>query len=174
MWVMRERWVGDGTDCHILTPSSFGHSSTSSSFCWAAQPGSWVAQALCLALAFTTASCPQLRLELELWLQLELTSACLQLQLTQTICAPGYIIVWCPPASCWRRICTEFNPSTSQGDIPISSTGLHLFLDWRLGLRSICYIMQPDELYIWTHMEIINWKSIDEKNRWPMKILVNI
>ena len=39
--VMWERWVGDGTDCNILTPSSPDYSSTSSSFCWAAQPGSW-------------------------------------------------------------------------------------------------------------------------------------
>ena len=39
--VMCERWVGDGTDVNILTPSSSDDSSTSSSFCWAAQPGSW-------------------------------------------------------------------------------------------------------------------------------------
>ena len=37
--------------------------------------------------------------------------------------APGYIIVWHPPASCGRRICTKFNPSTCQGYILISSTG---------------------------------------------------
>ena len=42
--------------------------------------------------------------------------------------APGYIIVWHPPASCGRHICTEFNPSTGQGDIPISSTGCTCFL----------------------------------------------
>ena len=41
---------------------------------------------------------------------------------------PGYIIVWHPPASCGRCICTEFNPSTGQGDIPISSTGCACFL----------------------------------------------
>ena len=38
--VVCERLVGDRTDCNILTPSSSGHSSTSSSFSWAAQPGS--------------------------------------------------------------------------------------------------------------------------------------
>ena len=38
--VVCERWIGDWTDCNILTPSSSGHSSTSS-FCWAAQPESW-------------------------------------------------------------------------------------------------------------------------------------
>ena len=26
--------------------------------------------------------------------------------------APGYIIIWHPPASCGRHICTQFNPST--------------------------------------------------------------
>ena len=41
-----ERWVGDGTDCNILTPSSSDYSSTSFSFCWAAQPGILRAQAL--------------------------------------------------------------------------------------------------------------------------------
>ena len=39
MLVVCERWVGDGTDCNILTPSSFDYSSTSFSFCWAAQSG---------------------------------------------------------------------------------------------------------------------------------------
>ena len=34
------------------------------------------------------------------------------LQLTELPVAPGYIIVWPPPDSCERRICTQFNPST--------------------------------------------------------------
>ena len=37
--VMCERWVWDWTNCNILTPSSFVFSSTSFSFCWAAQLG---------------------------------------------------------------------------------------------------------------------------------------
>ena len=41
--------------------------------------------------------------------------------------APGYIIVWRPPASCGHRICTEFNLSTYQGYILISSTGRTCF-----------------------------------------------
>ena len=36
---MCERWVGDWTNCNILTPSSFVFSSTSFSFCWADQSG---------------------------------------------------------------------------------------------------------------------------------------
>ena len=39
--VVCKGWVGDGTNCNILTPSSSGHGSTSFLFCWAAQPGSW-------------------------------------------------------------------------------------------------------------------------------------
>ena len=38
--VVCERWVGDRTDCNILTPSSSDYSSTSFLFCWAAQLGS--------------------------------------------------------------------------------------------------------------------------------------
>ena len=70
-------------------------------------------------------------------------SLCLELVLTASNCnskytsfkpsvAPSYIIVWHPPASCERRNCTEFNPSTGQGDTPISSTGCTCFLidDW--------------------------------------------
>ena len=37
--VMCERWIGDWTNCNILTPSSFVFNSTSFSFCWAAQSG---------------------------------------------------------------------------------------------------------------------------------------
>ena len=37
--VMCESWVGDWTNCNILTCSSFVFSSTSCSFCWAAQSG---------------------------------------------------------------------------------------------------------------------------------------
>ena len=37
--VMCERWVGDWTNCNILTPSSFVFISTSFSFCWATQSG---------------------------------------------------------------------------------------------------------------------------------------
>ena len=59
-------------DCDILTPSSSDHSSTSSSFYWAAQPWVLKAQTLCLELVLTPrASYLQLQLQLEL---LELTA----------------------------------------------------------------------------------------------------
>ena len=38
VWEVSWRW---NRDCNILTPSSSDYSSISSSFCWAAQPGSW-------------------------------------------------------------------------------------------------------------------------------------
>ena len=94
--VICERWVRDWTNCNILTPSSFVFSSTSLSFCWAAQSGVLRTHALCWVLFFSTAS----------YLQLD------WLQLTELPVAPGYIIVWHPPVSCERRICTQFNPST--------------------------------------------------------------
>ena len=93
---MCERWVGDWTNCNILTPSSFVLSSTSFLFCWAAQSGSWGPIALCWVLVLSTAS------------YLQLTDS----KLPNLSFAPGYIIVWCPPASCRRHICTQFNPST--------------------------------------------------------------
>ena len=37
--VVCERWVGDATDCNILTPSFSDYSSTPFSFCWTAQQG---------------------------------------------------------------------------------------------------------------------------------------
>ena len=58
--------------------------------------GSWGPIVLCWVLVLSTASF--LRLD---WLQL-----------TELPVAPGYIIVWHPPASCERRICTQLNPST--------------------------------------------------------------
>ena len=73
------------------------------------------AQAHCLELVLTpraTATGTELQLELQLKLSV----------------APCYIIVWHPSASCGRRICTEFNPSAGQGDIPISSTRCTCFL----------------------------------------------
>ena len=102
--VVCERWVGDGTDCNILTPASSGYSSTSSSFCWATQSGSWGPKPSVWSW-FSLRG--QLRLELNSnsnfnynWLSLEFSVA------------PGYIIVWRSPAYCERRICTEFNPFT--------------------------------------------------------------
>ena len=48
--------VEDWTDCNILTPSSSVFSSTSFSFCWAAQSGVLRAQALCWELVLTASN----------------------------------------------------------------------------------------------------------------------
>ena len=52
--------------------------------------------------------------------------------------APGYIIIWCPPTSCERHICTQFNLSTVKvipwylrPDTPVIYTGA--FLIWQPG-----------------------------------------
>ena len=125
--VMCERWVGNRTNCNILTPSSFVFSSTSFAFCWLLNRGSWGPIDLCCVLVLSTAS----------YLQLD------WLQLLEPPVAPGYIIFWRRPASCALHICTQFNPSTVKG-----YTLMHLFLDWRLGRRSLCYIsfcsLSPD------------------------------
>ena len=73
MFVICERRVGDGTDCYIDLKFFFDHCSTSfSSWLGLLNRGSLRAQSPLSALALTSASC---------------------LQLTRTVCAPGYIIV---------------------------------------------------------------------------------
>ena len=91
-WLYVRSELETGTDCYILTQSSSDHSSTSFSFCWAAQLKVTRGRkpSVC-KLILTLVSCPQLtptatELELTDWLKLS--------------AAPGYIIVWRPPASC--------------------------------------------------------------------------
>ena len=84
--------------------------------------GSWEPIALCWVLVLSTAS----YLQLTDFSQLNLSVA------------PGYIIVWSPPAFCGRHICTHFHPSTVKV-IPDIFDRMHMFLDRRLGWRSICY-----------------------------------
>ena len=106
------------------------YSSTSSSFCWAAQPGT---QALCLALALTTASCPQLQLELEV------ISACLELQLTQAVC--GTWLYNCLTTTCFLRASHvhRTQPVHRSRRYSYILNRMHLFLDWPLDRGSICY-----------------------------------
>ena len=87
---MCERWVGDWTNCNILT---FVFSSTSFSFWCAAQSGG-------PEDPYPSAGCYSILTQTN-WLQL-----------TELPVAPGYIIVCRPPDSCGRHICTQFNPST--------------------------------------------------------------
>ena len=127
--VMCERWVGDWTNCNMLTPSSFVFSSTSFSFCWAAQSGVLRAHSPLLGAGS----------------YYSILSPTKWLQLTEVPVAPGNIIIWRSPASCGRHISTQFNPSTGRvmprylrPDAPVIYTGA--FLIWQLGRGSICYI----------------------------------
>ena len=113
--VMCERWVGDWTNCNILTPSSFVFSSTSFLFCWAAQSGVLRAHSPLLGAG-------------SLYSILSLTR--LTPTLTETVCRTGLY-------HCLIPTCTEFNPSTVI--YPDIFDRMHLFLDWRLVRRSICY-----------------------------------
>ena len=67
----------------------------------------------------------------------------LELQLTPTnpncLWHRGYIIVCRSPASRGRRKLHRIQPVHGEGYILIFSSGMHHFLDWRLGRKSICY-----------------------------------
>ena len=89
--IMCERWVGDWTDSNILTPNSSVFSSTSFSFCWAAQSGILRAHSPLLGAG-------------SLYSILSPTN--------WTSCRTGLYYCFRPPTSCERRICTQFNPST--------------------------------------------------------------
>ena len=112
-------------DCHILTPSSSDHSSTSFAFWWAAQPWALRAEALCLELVLTPAT--YLQLELQLELQLPRTD-CLELQLTQAVCSTWLYNYLSPTCFLWAYASApNSTTSTGQGDIPTSSTGCTSF-----------------------------------------------
>ena len=168
MLVMCERWNGDGTDCHILTPSSSDHySSTSSSFCWAAQPGSWgLKPSVCrwLSLRHLVPKCDW-NSNCDCNSNWTLPASNSNCHWTKPSEAPGYIIVWRKPASCERRICTEFNPSTGQGDIfdrihlflPLIYTGASL--NWQLGRGSICYPYSLCKFEFQFHYYLHSWTN---------------
>ena len=98
-------------NCNILTPSSFIFSSTSFSFCWAAQSGVLRAHSTQLSAGSLNS----------------ILSPTYWLQLTELPVAPGYIIVWLPPASRERRILHPIQPVHGQGYILMSSTGCTCF-----------------------------------------------
>ena len=113
---MCERWVGDWTNCNILTPSSFIFCSTSFSFCWAAQLGILRAHSPLLVAGSSTAS---------------------YLQLSEPVCGTGLY-------NCLTSTCTKFNPSTVKvipwylrPDALVIYTGASL--TWQLGRGSTCY-----------------------------------
>ena len=99
--VMCERWVGDWTDCNILTPSSSVFSSTSFSFCWAAQPGVLRVQPSLGASYF---------------------------QLTEPVCGNGLYNSLTLTCFLWASHLHPIQPVHSQGYTLISSTGCTCYL----------------------------------------------
>ena len=104
--VMCERWVGDWTNCSILTPSSFVFSSTSFSFCWVAQSGVLGAHSPLLGAS-------------SLYRILSPTN---WLQLTEPVCRTG--LYNCLTSTCflWASHLHPIQPVHSQGYTLISST----------------------------------------------------
>ena len=128
------------TDCYILTQSSSDHSSTSFSF-WLLNCGSLGPQALSLQADSQAGILSPNWLQLQLnWNWLKLTdrnSNWLKLSV-----APGYIIVWCPPASCGHTHLHQILPHPQvkvifrylRPDEPVSPpfrlfTQVHLLID---------------------------------------------
>ena len=115
-------------DSNMLTPSSSDNSSTSSSFCWAAQPGSWgpkpsVWRWLSLRHLISNND----------WSSLPRTELCLPrtptnwLQLTRTICGTGLYNRFTYTFS-WVSQLHRIQPIHGQGYILKSSTGSTRFL----------------------------------------------
>ena len=123
--VVCERCVGDWTDCNILTPSSPVFTSTSFSFCWAAQPGFLRAQ----PSAGTWFSLPRTATR----------ASTAWLQLTRTFCGTG--LYNCLTYTCylWASHLHRIQPVHMSRSYLDVFDRMHLFLDWRLGRRPICY-----------------------------------
>ena len=113
-----ERWVGD---CNMLTPGSSVFSSTSFSFCWAAQPGALRAQ---LSAGFGS-HCLKLQ-------QLTPNSKLTELPVAPEALFNAHLL----PVS------ITFAPNSTHPQSRLSPDifdQMHLFIDWQLGRRSICY-----------------------------------
>ena len=102
--VMCERWVGDWTDCNILTSSSLA--ALFFSFCWLLNWGSWGSGPL-WELVLTTAS---------------------YLQLTEPVCGTGLYNCLTPTCFLWASHLYPIQPIHSQGYALISSTRCTCYL----------------------------------------------
>ena len=126
--IMRERWVGDWTNCNILTPNSFVFSSTSFSICWASRSGVLRAHSPLLGAG-------------SLYSILSPTN---WLQLSELSVTPGYISLF---DTHLLLVCFTSVPNSNRlqsrlyldiFDAPVIYTGALLI--WQLGRGSICYI----------------------------------
>ena len=117
--VVCKRWVGDWTDCNILTPSSSDYSSTSFLILLGCSTGGLGGASPLLGTS----------------------SHCLELQRTSTATDSNWLeLLWhlVIYASRERPICTEFTRPWSRWHPDIFDQ-MHLLFDWRLGRGSICY-----------------------------------
>ena len=134
------------TDCHILTPSSSDHSSTSFAFWLGCSTMGPEGQALFLVLVLTLPSYLQLELQLELQLTQAVSSTWLYNCLTYTC------FLWAYASA------PNSTTSAGQGIIPTSSTGFTCLsvllliyigasLDWRLGrgpIYNTCFVFSRE------------------------------
>ena len=141
-WLCVRGELETGTDCHILTQSSSGHSSTSFAF-WrgCSTVDHWGPKAIRLPLALNSASCLQL---------IPTTTGTRTASLTQACCGTWLYNYSTSTSFLWAYASApNSTPSIGQGDIPISSTGCTCFTvllliytsafhDWRLGRGSTC------------------------------------
>ena len=135
------------TDCYILTTSSSDHSSTSFAF-WlgCSTVGPWGPKALRLPLALNSASCPQLTP----------TATGTRNDRPKPSVAPGYIIVWHPPAPCGRTHLHRIQPRPQvkvilryiRPETPVSLfsclfTQMHLLIDGSFEGQYVTVLFNP-------------------------------
>ena len=135
-------------DCNILTPpvpSSLAALLSRSA--GLLNRGPWGYLALCWVLVLSTASYLQL-----IWIS----------------CRRGYIIIWHPPTSCERHICTQFNPLTVKvipwylrPDAPLMYTGAFLILTARPGANVWHFQLMTEHAF-----RIINCKQMHNNKKY--------
>ena len=131
-----------GTDCHILTQSSLTIAALHSHLGWGCSTvGYWGPKPSVWSWLARGHLVPN-------WLQLQLNYDSLKPSV-----APGYIIVWYPPASCGRTHLHRIQPRPQfkgifrylRPDAPVFAVVLLIYtgasLDWWLCQGSICYII---------------------------------
>ena len=105
----------------------------------------------------------QQRLELELWLQLKLNPACLEFQLTQTVCGTWLYNCLTPSCFLWASHVHRIQPVHRWRWYSDIFDQMYLFLDWRLGQRSIsyrCTYVNKRKKIMWSNRKWALWNDI--------------
>ena len=142
-------------DCNILTSISSDYSSTSSSFYWAAQPGSWGPKPPLQRWH----SLRQLISNKD-WNSLSRTELCLPQTptnwhpLNQTVCGTGLYNSLTASCFLWA---SHLHRSRLYLDV---FDRMHLFLDWRLRRRSICYTIIHHSGYVLQTISCVQTKLL--------------